>query len=109
MAFHPDVTDMSQMQMNLADGSGTILGTLALLTESTKTQLILTSIQEDVSFNYTYTDNEARDDIMLTVSQAGTEVGKMTGYVDTQDGKFHELSLDMTAQGITVTLKHTQK
>lgn len=47
--------------------------------------------------------------MVLTARQAGTEVGKMTAYVDTQDGEFRELSLDLTAQGITVTLKHTQQ
>jgi hypothetical protein len=108
MGFHPDSTDVSEMVVNLADGSGATLGTLTLLTESQKTQLVLTSTQENISLSYTYTDGETRDDMLLTVSQAGTEVGKMTGYIDTQDGDFRELSLDMTAQGITVTMKHTQ-
>ncbi|MFZ2255414.1 MAG: hypothetical protein WAW59_04545 [Patescibacteria group bacterium] len=110
MAFHPDNTSTSQMMLNIADGSGVTLGTLAITTEPTKTQLTFTSTQEAIQLDYTYTDGETRDDMILVVSQSGTELGKMTGYVDsTASGDFRELSLDVTAQGITVTLKHTQK
>ncbi len=34
-------------------------------------------------------------------------MGKMAGYVDKKDGKFHELSFEASAQGMTITLKHT--
>lgn len=34
-------------------------------------------------------------------------MGKVTGYIDQVGGKFHELSLEGSAQGITVSLRHT--
>lgn len=109
MWFHSDSTDVTDTQLSLTDGSGTILGTLAAQTEKGKTHMVLTSVQEDIAFDYTYTDGESRDDMVLTVAQAGTELAKMVGYIESKDGKFRELSLDITAQGVTVTLKHTQQ
>lgn len=34
-------------------------------------------------------------------------MGKMSGYVEKKDGKFYELSFEASAQGMTVSLKHT--
>lgn len=34
-------------------------------------------------------------------------MGKMNGYIQKKDGKFQELSLEASAQGMTVSLKHT--
>ena len=34
-------------------------------------------------------------------------MGKISGYIEKKDGKFRELSLEASAQGMTVTLKHT--
>ncbi len=34
-------------------------------------------------------------------------MGKMSGYIQKKDGKFQELSFEASAQGMTVSLKHT--
>lgn len=34
-------------------------------------------------------------------------MGKTSGYIETSNGKFHELALEGSAQGMTVSLKHT--
>ena len=33
-------------------------------------------------------------------------MGKLSGYIDKKDGKFKEFSMDASAQGMTVSLKH---
>lgn len=109
MAFHPDHTDVTGMNISLTDGSGTILGTLSSLIEPKKTQITITSTQDGVELNYIYTDNDTRHDMNMVVSQSGIEMMKMTGYMDGTGKKFRELGLDITAQGITVTLKHTEQ
>ncbi len=34
-------------------------------------------------------------------------MGKLTGYIEEVQGKFHEVSLEVSAQGMTATLRHT--
>ncbi len=57
----------------------------------------------------TLTRGTPKTELNITLTQSGTEMGKLAGYIDMNGRKLRELSLDITAQGITATLKHTQK
>lgn len=60
-----------------------------------------------MTFDMVESDDKYTLDIL--VSQSGAEIAKITGYIDGTDDAFRELALDITAQGISATLKHTQK
>lgn len=84
------------------------MGIVSLLREPTKTEIVFESVEEAITVKYTYTDGELRDDMSLVASQSGMELAQMTAYIDTADNRF-QFSTDITAQGITVSLKHTQE
>lgn len=109
IGFHPSDKDILELRLSLMAGADTAVGTFAIIRDAKKYQIILTSIEEALELNYTYTDGETRDDMTLLMSQSGIEMGKMTWYIDTKKGKLSELSLDMMVQWIWVTLKHTQQ
>jgi hypothetical protein len=97
MSFHAKDTDTMQMNFSVSH-SGTTLGTMNMDIHPEKSHLIFTSIPDSIVLDYTYTDSKDRDDMILTASQNGIEIAKMTAYMDEKNGKFHELSVDMTAQ-----------
>ena len=61
--------------------------------------------QADIVINYGKKENKYVFDV--AVSQDGTEMGKLTGYIEHAGAKFRELSLEGSAQGITVSMRHT--
>lgn len=65
------------------------------------------STAEKAGIIINYGKKENRYTFDATLSQRSTEMGKITGYIDHTGGKFHELSLEGSAQGVTVSLRHT--
>lgn len=52
---------------------------------------------------------EGRDDMKLVLTQKGSELAQVTGYILRDGDDMRELSLDATAAGVSITIKHTVK
>ncbi len=71
-------------------------GTIHLVNSTEKT---------DIALNYGTKDNKSSFD--LSVKQKDIEMGKANAYIEMIGGKFHELSIEASSEGKTVSLKHT--
>lgn len=109
MGFDPEGSDNIDIFLTLIDDTSASLGTLSYSMTEAEIQVILTSTDTAIALTYTYTHTEDRNDMSLTFTQSGREMGSAVGYVTRAGDEFRELGLDITAQGITVTLKHNQK
>lgn len=61
--------------------------------------------KQNIVINYQKTDS--KDTFVASVSQWDIEMGKVSGYIERKDDKFKELSIEASAQGMTVSMKHT--
>lgn len=110
MWFHTDNTDESLLDLSLRDESGTAVANIVINSTPTNILFALSDPSGDsVVVRGTLTRGTPKTELNITLTQSGTEMGKLAGYIDMNGRKLRELSLDITAQGITATLKHTQK
>ena len=70
-------------------------------------QIRISNSIEQLSIELNYSKKDSRYTFDAIARQADAEMGKVTGYIDYVGNKFHELSLEGSAQGVTVTMKHT--
>ncbi len=87
--------------------SGHILADISIHKDKSGWSIRINNTPEKVGIALNYGKKENRYVFDTTITQGTTEMGKVTGYIDQVGGKFHELSLEGSAQGITVSLRHT--
>ncbi len=109
LGFDSDHADVAQMHLVISESGGTQLGVLDANTSSVLTQVHLTSAATNSDVTLTLTKTETRNEIQASVSEGGTEMGKLSGYIEHSGDNLKEISLDVTAQGVTVAMKHTVK
>jgi hypothetical protein len=106
LGFDPKNARTAALYINLSE-SGSEVGILDIQTSESKTQIRLTSTAEGSEVVFGLEKNGTRNEMNLTLSQWGVEMGKVTGYIDRTGDTLKELALDVTAQGVSVGLKHT--
>jgi hypothetical protein len=103
--------DKADPRISLLDGSlsvsGSIVAQIMVSRGVDGGQITLSNPVQQVTLAINYGKKENRYVFDAVAKQAGTEMGKLTGYIDHMGGRFHELSLDVSAQGMTATLRHT--
>lgn len=103
--------DPANPKVSILDGSLTASGKLISNISIAKDEnggmirLVNSTEKTDVSVMYGKKDNKYT--LNVSVKESDSEIGKMSAYIEKKDGKFHELSLEASAQGMTVSLKHT--
>ena len=87
--------------------SGALIAELMMSRGADGGQIRISNSREQLSMELNYGKKDNRYTFDIVAQQTGTEMGKFTGYIDSTGGKFRELSLEGSAQGITVSLRHT--
>lgn len=114
MSFHPENTDALSARFTLTQ-SGNVLAILSIDKNLDKLQITMDNPESATKLSYTYDESETKNNILVTLSQSWTgsqswtEIGRLVWFTEYVDGKFQGLSLDATAQWITVSLTHAQK
>ncbi len=108
LSFDPKNSDIMDLKLDIYQ-SGVLLGNITLYTSPLRTEIVFNSLQDKTNIVFTLTKNDKRSDVKLLLTQAGVEMGQMVGYIIREDDSLSEVSLDATAQWITVWLKHTMK
>lgn len=103
--------DPANPRIAILDGalsvSGALVAQIAMTRREDGGHIRISNPVEKMAIEINYSKKDSRYTFDAIVRQADTEMGKVTGYIDYTGNKFHELSLDASAQGMTVTLRHT--
>ncbi len=103
--------DPSNPKVSTLDGtvslSGVTLAGVTIARTENGWSLRLTNPMEKITLEMNYGKADNRYTFDGKVSQDGIDMGELTGYIEHIDGKFRELALQISAQGMTVSLKHT--
>lgn len=75
------------MSLSLLGQENNVLTTFSTRTESHKTYIHMTSVEDAIELEYTHTDGNERDDMVFLASQSGVEMARITGYIDAHDKK----------------------
>ena len=89
--------------------SGNLVGNMALRTSTSQTYFKLSSVADVTDIVFSLTKDDKRTDMKLALVQDGTEAGQLVGYIIQEGKSVREVSLDLSAQGVSVNLKHTVK
>jgi hypothetical protein len=108
LAFDPKKSDIMDMTLDISQ-SGVLLGNIALSTSPVRTEMKFSSIQDKTNIIFTLTKSDDRSDVNLLLMQDDVEIGRLVGYVIREKWSLSEISLDATAQWITLGMKHTVK
>lgn len=87
--------------------SGKLVTNVAIVKNEDAGSVRLTNPDEktDIAMNYGKIDKKYTLDV--SVKQNDVEMGKMNAYIQKDDGKVREISVEGSAQGMTVSMKHT--
>lgn len=109
IAFDPSNARITETHLAISESGSSEVGTIDAVTTNDKLQVRLTSAATKAGVELVLAKEENKNTIKLIVSEGGAEMGKLVGYIQKSNDKFQELALDVTAQGMTVSLKHTMK
>jgi hypothetical protein len=109
LAFDPTDARVGQTRLTLSSTGGLSVGTISIDSTATGTQIALRDTASNTELIAMTSAGESRDDMTISITQSGETIGKLVGYIDHTGGEFRELSAILTADGITGTLRHTQK
>ena len=105
--------DPKDPRISILDGtlslSGVILSEITLVKNADNGMVRFVNPEQKAAFVINYSKKEGKYSFDGGVTQEGIEMGKMTGYIEMNGHKFHELALEASAQGMTVSFKHTQE
>lgn len=103
--------DPSNPKISILDWTVSVAGKLvaevAISRNENSWMLRMSNSDDKAILNMSYVENDGKFTFDAIAKQADIEKGKLTGYIERKDGKFHEISFDASAQGMTVTFKHT--
>lgn len=109
VAFDSSNARVAETHLTISESGSSEVGTIDAVTNGDKLQVRLTSAATKAGVELVLAKEENKNTIKLIISEGGAEMGKLVGYIQKSGDKFQELSLDVTAQGMTVSLKHTLK
>jgi hypothetical protein len=103
--------DPTNSRVSVLDGvfsvSGALVAQVMISRGVDGGQIRISNPVEKMSIDLNYGKKENRYTLDGVVRQADAEMGKISGYIDYTGNKFHEVSLEASAQGMTATLRHT--
>ncbi len=103
--------DPADPRISVIDGalsvSGALVAEIMVSRGTDGGQIRISNSVEQLSMELNYGNKDDRYTFDVIVRQADTEMGKLNGYIDYTGGDLRELSLEGSAQGITVSLRHT--
>ncbi len=103
--------DIVDPTLSVLDGSlsasGKILAAISIRKDNNGWSIHINSTPENAGIVLNYGKKENRYVWDITITQWSSEMGKLTGYVEFQWHKLRDISLEGSAQGITVSLRHT--
>ncbi len=103
--------DPTNPRVSVLDGafsvSGALVAQVMISRDDAGGQIRISNPVEKMAIELNYGKKENRYTLDGVVRQADTEMGKISGYIEYTGNKFHELSLEASAQGMTVILRHT--
>lgn len=109
LAFDPKDAQVAEMHLTVSESGSAEVGTIDVVTNKTQTQIRMSSAATRSGISFTVGKEGNKNTLSLSISENGADMGKLTGYIQKDGKKFQELALDVTAQGMTVSLKHTLK
>lgn len=110
IGFHPTNPDVSFLNISLKNTTDQSLSSILIESGEKNSHFVVTDTTNgNVTISGSLTHDVPKMDLIVTLTQSGSELGKVAGYIDTENKRFKEVSLDITAQWVTATFKHTQK
>lgn len=103
--------DPSNPKISLLEGiisvSGKLVAEVTISRNENSGMLRMSNTDDKSILSINYANNDGKLTFDAIAKQSDIEKGKLTGYIEQKDWKFHELSFEASAQGMTVSLKHT--
>ncbi|MBC7498403.1 hypothetical protein H7170_02055 [Candidatus Gracilibacteria bacterium] len=103
--------DIVDPTVSVLDGSlsasGHILADISIHKDRDGGSIHINNTPEKIGIVFNYGKKENRYVFDTTLTQATTEMGKLSGYIEHQGHSLREISLEGSAQGITMSLHHT--
>ncbi len=103
--------DPKNPEVSYLDGtislSGTIIGWITISKNLDSTNIKLTSPEDQSALVLNFAKKETKYTLDASVLASGIEAGKISSYVEFQDRKLREISLEASVEGMTMTMKHT--
>jgi hypothetical protein len=106
LGFDPKNPKISSME-GIITLSGQLIGQITVSKDETNTSIQIGNPDKKENIVVSYQKTELKNTFTASINQWGIEMGKILGYVENKDGKFKELSVEASAQGMTASLKHS--
>ncbi|NRH20938.1 hypothetical protein HOO68_02755 [Candidatus Gracilibacteria bacterium] len=106
LGFEPSNPKISLLEGALS-ASGKLIANVVVSKDENGGIIKLSNPTEKTDVSIVYGKKESKYSFDISVKQSELEMGRVNAYIEKVDGKFRELSLEASAQGMTVSLKHT--
>ncbi len=112
MAFSGKIWfDPQDPRLSVLDGvlsaSGKTIANLSIIRGDEGGSVRIDSPENKAMVSMNYGKKDKKYTLDMTLRQNDVEMGKITAYVERDGSRFRELSIEGSAQGITVSLRHT--
>ncbi len=87
--------------------SGKLVAEVAMSKNENNGSVSIGNSEEKTTIALNYWKTDTKYSIDGSIRKDSKEMGKMNAYVESKDGKFQELSIEASAQGMTISMKHT--
>ena len=99
MGFHPTNPDISFLDISLQNTTDQSSSKILVESGEKNSHFVVSdSANGNVTISGSLTHDVPKMDLVVVLTQSGTELGKAVGYIDTDNKKLKEVSLDITAQ-----------
>jgi hypothetical protein len=106
IGFDPKDPTVSLLEGTLS-ASGKVLTDIVISHQKDNSSIQFTNSEEKAAISINYGKKEGKYVFDAKVTKDSVEMGKISAYVEQKDGKFRELSIEASAQGMVISLKHT--
>lgn len=106
IGFDPKNPKISTIDANLS-ASGVLIAQIVTTKTENGGSIAINNSTNKTFITINYGNKEGKYAFDASFRQWDIEMGKANWYIELNNGKFHEFALDASAQGMTVSLKHT--
>lgn len=106
LGFDPSNPKVSLLQGTLSV-AGKLIAELTVSKGDNNGMIHIENTTEKAALNINYGKKDGKYTFDAIVKQSDIEKGKLTGYIEQKDDKFHEISFEATSQWMTVKMQHT--
>lgn len=108
IGFDPEKPSVSLLEWDLT-ASGKLIANIVISHQENNSSIQINNSEEKTAITVNYGKVEDKYTFDAKITKDNIEMWKLNAYVSKKEGKFHELSIEASAQWMTISLKHTME